>query len=228
MNNGYRVLFFGRLNCTFSQKALDYLHLLGCEVTVVMSENRRDRLSQEILTWTGEFIFSFRSHLILPEVLIRKASIAAVNFHPGPPEYPGSGCVNFALFDCAALYGVTAHIINRKVDSGKILDVVRFAIHESDTVGTLLDRTYNYLLGMFYAVVATLVMNELSSVHDFVSKGIDETWHGPARRMSELESLYEVPFDVSAHNLEKIVRATNTTSFKPFVLIHGHKFEYSE
>jgi methionyl-tRNA formyltransferase len=228
MNNGYRVLYFGRLNCTFSEKALDYLYLLGCDVTVVMSESRRDKLPIAVHSWTGDFIFSFRSHLILPDVLIRKALIAAVNFHPGPPEYPGSGCVNFALYDQAASYGVTAHIIKRKVDSGNILDVSRFPIHQSDTVGTLLDRTYNYLLGLFYTSVARLVTSELSEVQDFVTNGIDETWNGEARRMSELESLYEVASDVSAVNLEKILRATNTASFKPFVLIHGHKFEYSE
>ena len=47
----------------------------------------------------------------------------AINFHPGPPEYRGVGCVNYAFFDNVKSYGCTAHRINQKIDNGPIIDV---------------------------------------------------------------------------------------------------------
>ena len=45
----------------------------------------------------------------------------AINFHPGPPEFRGIGCANFALLKNSKYYGSTAHVMEAKVDSGPIL-----------------------------------------------------------------------------------------------------------
>ena len=56
----------------------------------------------------------------------KKIKINSFNFHPGPPEYPGFGCYNFAMLDKVNFYGSTVHIINDKFDSGKIINVKKF------------------------------------------------------------------------------------------------------
>ena len=61
--------------------------------------------------------------------LLKKVNKAAINFHPGPPEYRGTGCVNYALYENSKFYGCTAHLINEKVDNGKIIDVKKFNIN---------------------------------------------------------------------------------------------------
>ena len=38
------------------------------------------------------------------------------------PKYPGSGCINWALYDNAEDFGVTAHLMT-KVDDGPIIKV---------------------------------------------------------------------------------------------------------
>ena len=86
----------------------------------------------------GEYIVCFRSLFVLPKRLIDSASIAAINFHPAPPEYPGSGCINFALYDEVSGYGVTAHFMNELVDNGKIIEVRRFPVAPYDNLPTVL------------------------------------------------------------------------------------------
>ena len=124
------------------------------DVTYFKSEKRKERLPNYVLSWKGDYIICFRSLSVLPKSLLKKASIAAVNFHPGPPEYPGSGCINFALYDEVNEYGVTAHIMNSKVDNGDILEVKRFKINMNTNLKEALSKTHDEL---FQLVITLLI-----------------------------------------------------------------------
>ncbi len=93
------ILFFGRAQCEATLKALNFLTRMGFNVSSVFSNYRGEALPEDMSWWTGDYIFCFRSMFILPKSLINKAKIAAINFHPGSPEYPGSGCLNYALYE---------------------------------------------------------------------------------------------------------------------------------
>ena len=66
----------------------------------------------------------------VPAKLIKNANKIAINFHPGPPEYPGIGCTNYAIYNEDKNYGVTCHIMTDKIDDGLILSVNRFKIEK--------------------------------------------------------------------------------------------------
>ena len=70
----------------------------------------------------------------------------AINFHPGPIDYPGSGSVNLALYNDENIFGVTSHIINEEIDSGRVIDYIKFEINKKDNVTTLLNKTHEILL----------------------------------------------------------------------------------
>ena len=53
-----------------------------------------------------------------------------VNLHPAPPKYPGVGGINFALYLGDKEFGVTVHLMNEKIDNGKILDVITFPLED--------------------------------------------------------------------------------------------------
>jgi hypothetical protein len=64
-----------------------------------------------------EWLISFLSPWIVgPEALARAR--AAINFHPGSSDYPGSGCYNFALYEGARDYGPVCHHMLERVDTG--------------------------------------------------------------------------------------------------------------
>ncbi len=219
-----RVLFFGRSGCKGTSKALSLLKALGCETTFVKSKGRGERLPEDIGYWDGDYIFCFRSLFILPKYLIDRAKIAAVNFHPAPVEYPGSGCLNFALYDNASQYGVTAHLMNEKVDNGAILKCERFPILNSDTVDTLLERTHLKLLNLFVDVATELVLGGKNSLNAMASSSISEKWSGEATKMKDFERLRIIPLSVSETELQRLIRATYTENFPPYIDLHGFQF----
>ena len=48
-----------------------------------------------------DILISYISPWIVPVEILEKTKKWNINFHPGPPEYPGIGCLNFAIFDKA-------------------------------------------------------------------------------------------------------------------------------
>lgn len=221
-NQSLRVLFFGRTGCEKTQSIVEFLSSKGFETTIVYSSGRDEILPEHVYSWSGEYIFCFRSLYILPRKIIDSASIAAINFHPGPPEYPGSGCINFALYDNASLFGVTAHLMTEKIDDGKILKSERFPIFSNDGVESLLMRTHEKLFDLF-----TSVVEEISDygIQHLLSSPLEEHWNGEARRMKEFENLRVISPPVSEEEFLRVIRATNTKMYPTKLSLHGRIFE---
>ncbi len=222
--NPVRVLFFGRSGCEATEKAMTHLETLGCEITFICSKVRGESLPEDISDWDGDYIFCFRSLFVLPKHLIDRAKIAAVNFHPAPVEYPGSGCLNFALYDDAKEYGVTAHIMNEKVDNGAVLECRRFPILPLDSVDTLLARTHLKLIDLFFDVVTDLVLGGKETLDKKIMSSAMEKWRGEATKIKDFEKLRIVPVNISEKELDRIIRATYTHKFPPFISLFGYEF----
>lgn len=77
-------------------------------------------------------LVSFATDVIVPARYLSATRPTPVNFHPGPPEYPGLRALEFALHDGVTSYGVTAHVMTLPVDSGPIIGVNRFAASDGD------------------------------------------------------------------------------------------------
>ena len=219
-----KVLFFGRNECEFTLKAINHLNRLEFEVTSVFSRERGEVLPEEIGSWIGHYIFCFRSLYILPKTLLDRAKIAAINFHPGSAEYPGSGCVNFALYENATQYGVTAHLMNEKVDDGEILECRRFPILEDDSVDSLLGRTHVKMLDLFFDITSGIGSGGDDYIKGLIKSANHEKWSDKNRCLKDLEKLSIVDLGVSEPELKRIIRATYTKLFPPKVMIHGYEF----
>lgn len=224
MSDPGRVLFFGKSNCAFSKLFRDQLKDLGFSVQEVWSSGRGEDLPEEAHDWVGEFIFCFRSRFILPRWLIDRAERAAVNIHPGPPEYRGSGCINWALYDRALEYGATAHFINQDIDAGQIIAVRRFAIDPRDSVQTLLQRTHEHCLDLAIELATGVAKHGVAYLNRLADLASNEKWSGPARRMASIDSLSQVDPTISRQELDRVIRATHTPEFPTFVEIRGYRF----
>lgn len=210
-----------------SQRIHSQMRGNGFDVTYVQSKHRGERLPEDIQCWDGDYIVCFRSLFILPDSLLKKARIAAINFHPAPPEYPGSGCINFALYDEVDVYGVTAHLMNEKIDNGKILEVRRFPVHRSDNLASVLEKTHSHLYHLCSNFVTTLATVGKSYVPLKVAECEGISWRGEARILKELEELQTIDVGIEKSELERIIRATYTEGFPPKVTLHGYKFYLS-
>jgi methionyl-tRNA formyltransferase len=211
-----RLLFLRRSDCEHSDKAEQYLRLLFDSVTVVHSRKIGDRLPEELGAAGFDALFAFRSHIIIPRGLIERTKVC-LNFHPGPPERPGIGCVNFALYEDDEQYGSTCHYIVEQVDAGPIVSVKRFPIDRNDDVASLLGRSYDYLLCQLYDV-APIVASGAKP------EPCGEQWTRKATRKKDLDKLMTVAPDAPADEIERVVRATTFGNFGPHMTTGGTTF----
>jgi methionyl-tRNA formyltransferase len=167
-----------------------------------------------------EYLFSFLCPVIVPGYMLQMVRKACVNIHPAPPEYPGVGSASRALYDQQSQYGVTAHLMDEKVDAGRILKVRRFPILQSDTCETLDHRARLQALGLLEEV-----MDHCSRREDFGDCA--ETWTGAAMTRKQFEKWMTVSIDASEDEVRKKVRAlSHSTLLGPYVVVHGHRFGY--
>ena len=221
---GKRVLFFGRAKCSATEDLLKKLVRYDFDVTFIKSRNRGEKLPEDVYWWEGEYIVCFRSLYVLPKRLIDKASIAAINFHPAPPEYPGSGCINFALYDEVNEYGVTAHVMNELVDNGQILEVRRFPVTLHDNLATVLSRTHSELFNLCSDFISGLYSNGENFLKEKMEASETEVWRGNARLLNELDELQTIDTTVSEKELKRIIRATYIEGYPPKIELHGYSF----
>ena len=154
-----------------------------------------------------------RAHRELSRALDRacpaaRAGGARLNFHPGPPEYPGYGCNNFAIYEGALEYGVTCHHMAPRVDTGAIVEVLRFPVLDSDNAGTLLARAYDFQLVLFYGVMGRIIRGEALPVSS-------ETWSRQPFTRKQFSELGRLTAGMTEQEIAKRKRALDVGALKP-------------
>ncbi|MEO5882998.1 MAG: formyltransferase family protein [Caldimonas sp.] len=95
-------------------------------------------------------------------LLLEHPRRGAINFHPAPlPQYKGCGGYNLAVLESCTEWGVTAHYMDEKIDTGEIIEVDRFPIDpESETARRLEGVCQERLYQQFVRVVEQVVKHE--------------------------------------------------------------------
>ena len=222
-----KILFFCKYNDKMSYKILSNLKKKFKKVTTVYSNKHNESIKKKVEKWSGDFILCYRSYYILPSKIINLAKIASINFHPGPPEYRGIGCVNFAIYNNEKSYGVTAHLIDKKIDHGKILKVKRFDILKKKNLETVLKKTHLELFKLANFFIDKIYKNNLN-LNSLVKKNSHIKWSRKITKRKQLEKLYTINKDISEKNLKKTIKATVYKNFQPYIYLHGQKFYLDE
>jgi methionyl-tRNA formyltransferase len=95
---------------------------------------------------------------ILGARVLESAGRRVVNVHGGHlPEYKGNHCVFFALYDGAPeKVGVSIHHVNKGVDTGDLIDVVRPPIHGGENAEQLYCRAEKLAINRLVALLGEL------------------------------------------------------------------------
>ena len=213
----YTVLFLGKKGDTHCEKAFDFC-LYNFKSVKSCLGNWGDPLPEDIKVWEGDYIISYLSRWVIPKSLLKRARIGAINFHPAPPDYPGIGCNNFALYEEANEYGVTCHYMSCEVDTGDIIAVKRFPLLQSDDVLSLLSRTYDYQLVLFYEIVNLIITGKEIQVSN-------EKWTRKPFTRKELDELCKITSEMDEKEVHRRIRATNYGIWKPVIELYGVNFE---
>lgn len=210
------VLFIGKKNDPYCEQAGKFLLNNFSNLEMVFGA-RGDPFPEEYKLWQGDFIISYLSPWIINETLLQRAG-QSINLHPGPPEYPGIGCTNFAIYNGEKTFGVTCHHMLPRVDTGPIIAVRRFPLFQSDTVYSLTQRCYAHILVLFYEIMGGIILGE-----ELPEAG--EHWKRKPYRRSELNALCEISPDMPEDEIRRRVRATTFPGMPgPFVRVGGYRF----
>ncbi len=215
------ILFIGKKNDACCERAVEFVRAHFEDRQFILG-SRGDPFPEGYGWQNYDYIISYLSPWIIPDWLLQRATKAALNFHPGPPDYPGIGCTNFAIYDEALSFGVTCHHMAAAVDTGNIVDVRRFPIYETDTVYSLTQRSYGHMLSMFYAVMGRILCGLIlpESVYQWTCK--------PYTR-AELDELCRIEPGMPEDEIKRRIQATTFPGMPgAYVVVGGERFEYKE
>jgi methionyl-tRNA formyltransferase len=196
----FRVLFLGKKDNLFAERAADFISR-HFRHPVIFFGTRHDKLPGEVLNWQGDLLISFISSWIIPETLLQNASYAAINFHPGSPEYPGTGCTNFAIYNGEKEYGVTCHYMKATVDTGNIIAVKRFSIKEEDTVYNVTQHCYGLIEELFYEIMDGILQGRSLP-------SSPELWKRKPYTRKQLDELCCIKPGMTEEEIERRIKAT--------------------
>lgn len=165
----------------------------------------------------GARLIGYATGVIVPAAILDRLDGPAYNFHPGPPEYPGSNPVEYAVYDGAARFGVVAHEMVPRVDSGPIVATLAFDVPPDVECAWLHLRASQALAKLFAHMAEHLVAASRLSRTGAV-------WGTRRSTRALLDAMRELPADCPSHEFERRRRAFHTTATPLRTTIHGHRF----
>lgn len=215
-----KILFFGKKGDTNAEEAGEYTKLIFPDTQFVWGA-RGDKFPDNLEDWEGDYIFSYLSQWVIPQRLLDKAKNGGINWHPGPPEYPGIGCTNFAIYNNESVYGITCHFMKAKVDTGSVVEIRRFNVLKDDNVLSITKKCYVQILASYYSILEKISLGEeLPS-----SK---ENWTRQPYTRKELQALCRIEEGTGVEEIRKRIRATKYDKHWAYLEIDGMKFHYQE
>lgn len=215
-----KINLFTKLDKPTVNEVINYLKKHFNEVTIYQGD-RESPFPAKAFKEFPDILISYLSAWIIPKEILDRTKLWNINFHPGPPEYPGIGCFNFAIYNKEKGYGVTAHLMNEKVDSGKIIAVKRFPLLETDSVYSLSIKCYEHMFSLFSEVI-DLILRE-KKLPD-----CDEVWKRKPYTRKELEELCKISSNMTEEEIARRIRATTYPNMPgAYVDIFGYTFEYN-
>lgn len=212
-----KILLIGKKDDARCMQAISFLKRDIFELDVILGK-RGELFPKEFISWQGDYIISYLSPWILPKTLLQQARKAAINFHPGPPEYPGIGCTNFAIYEGVKSYGVTCHHMASRVDTGEIIAVRRFPVLPNDSVYALTQRCYKHLLVCFFETISLIISGQ-----SFPK--VSEQWGRLPYTRKELNELCRLSCDMDEDEIKRRIKAVTYPGMPgAYIEIAGQKF----
>jgi len=146
------------LTCVCDSKNILYEFCIEKSIEVYTNTE----ISQQKKTFIGyDFGISYLFTKIIKGHTIKEFSGGIFNFHPAPlPEHKGIGGCCYALLHNYDYWGVTAHFVEETLDTGNIVEAIKFPISQGLTAVQLEKIIQKKLLELFKGVVNRLCDGE--------------------------------------------------------------------
>ncbi len=192
------LLLSGELESIHMAAVLDRhspgLPVVGCPDLAALREATAEAKS-------GRRLIAFCTDVIVPADVLEGLGGPAYNFHPGPPEYPGSQVACFAVYEGVREFGVTVHEMSPAVDSGRIVAVRRFPVPQDAKFMDVEILAYKTMLALFEELAPHFATDD----RPLPPSG--DAWSGPVRTKAMAEKFREVEADMDEAEIVRRYRA---------------------
>jgi methionyl-tRNA formyltransferase len=189
-------------------------------LTILTIQRAEDLAAVESDVLRRSRLIGFVTSVIVPKSILDQLGYGAVNFHPGPPNYPGWAPAHFALYDQADEFGATVHLMAEKVDAGPIIDLVTFPVPPETTVFGLEGMAYARLALLFWRMARELACQVALPP----ALGVEWGTHKFSRH--QYLAMCNIPPDISRSEFERRMRIFGGNHFgmSPTIKLHGVEF----
>jgi methionyl-tRNA formyltransferase len=165
-------------------------------------------------------LIAFTTAIIVPPDVLDALGYGAINFHPGPPDYPGWAPAHFALYHRETEFGATAHVMVEQVDAGPIIDVARFPIPREITVLGLEGLAYAHLAQLFWRMAKWLATDPEPP------PTLPMQWGTRKYSRRSYRSICDIPLDIAKDELHRRLEVFGDNHFgmAPTIRLHGVEF----
>ena len=206
----------------YIEKVVAFIQEHFAESQIVLAKPN-ELMPESLCDWQGDLIISYLCPWILPESILSAAKKAAINFHPATPDYPGTGCTNFAIYDEVNEYGATCHHMVGGVDSGEVIAVKYFPVGKDESVYEVTQNCYREMFALFLEVMQSYILVEKPlpvSLHQ---------WTRVPYCKKDLEALKKLNAQMDADEIKRRVRATTYPGYQgAYFDLNGLVFEYKD
>jgi hypothetical protein len=174
-------------------------------------------------------IFSINNNYIFPQKIIAKKNMRIINFHNSLlPAYPGHGAIipTWVIYNGEKQHGVTWHLVDERLDAGRILCYDVFDVLKSDTALSLMMRSVLRGINLF--------AREWNSLVDFDYLGVpqedqhQDIYEHPSRfRMRRKRDLPNGGYLDMSWELGECVRFLRSMDYGPLGLLPPAKIKIS-
>ncbi len=192
------------------------------DLAILPATTLDDLLAIDAATLRRARLIAFATPVIVPLSVLDRLGYAAINFHPGPPDYPGFCPAQFAIYDGARFFGSTAHLMVERVDAGPIIDVIAFDVPCETTVLGLEILSYRELARLFWRNAARLALDATPP------EALPISWSGDKSSKAKYRAVCTLPLDIDAAELKRRIAAFGTECFgiSLSLTLHGAQFAY--
>jgi methionyl-tRNA formyltransferase len=134
-------------------------------IPVLQPPNLKDEGFERKLRELSADLYIVVAFRMLPENVWSIPPMGTVNLHASLlPSYRGAAPVNHAIINGEKVSGVTTFLIEKDIDTGKILLQEKVQITETDTAGTLHDRLMFIGSGLVLRTVEAITQGEVEPI----------------------------------------------------------------
>lgn len=165
-------------------------------------------------------LIAFVTPEIVSQRVLAKLGYGAINFHPGPPEYPGWAPSHFALYERATEFGATVHVMVERVDAGPIIGVARFPVPRDVSVLGLEGLAYAHLAHRFWR------MAKLLATDPQPPPVLAVEWASRKYSRRAYRAICDIPLDIPKDELDRRLKVFGGNHFgiSPTINLHGIEF----